>query len=164
MLTQWAITLIALSPGLFESAETPIGRVEAYGAILVCDEPVHDFGAVWKEQWLFHEFKVRNEGTEPAWMRVFYAFAGTMSRCEIAIQPGETIGVPYSLDSRKLRNRFEKSATLRLITPPDDQTCGRCGWLYWSEEHLQHCGPSCFVRRESPWCVHHSLEASCDAF
>lgn len=159
---------LALLRSMFPLADLapPIepARAEAYGAVLACDEPIHDFGTLWAGPKLLHEFKVRNEGNETGWAQIHYSFSGTMAACIVAIESGETITVRWALDSRKLRNKFEKSLTLQLLPLQDDQTCGRCRKPYDDEVHLGWCGPRCVERVESPWCVRHSPDATCDGF
>lgn len=113
-------------------------RIEYNGAILVCDEPVHDVGTRWIGPPIEHKFAIRNEGVAVGWFRVFYSLVGVLSPCEVAIEPGETIYIAVSMRSNKLRGKFEKSITVRLLSEPPD-------------------------RIEQPWCIRRQFESACEA-
>ncbi len=89
-------------------------------AIIVCDEPVADVGTIWAGPKIRHLFPIRNKGTETAWIRVYYSMVGTHGTCTAAIDPGETVYVIMNLDSRRMRERFEASASVYLVDPPAD--------------------------------------------
>ncbi len=149
-----------------EFKESSPAGVEYNGAILVCDEPVHDYGTFWVGPKLSHEFSVRNEGKEEGWMKVSYAFAGTSTPCIARIERGETIYVrgwfKGSIDSRRLRGHFEKSVTLKMLPDPSE-ACARCLHRYDSSQHSLTCGAVCFERKEHPWCIRRPFEAGCEA-
>src|SRR5262245_59371368 len=111
-------------------------RIEYNGAILVCDEPVHDVGTRWIGPPVDHQFAIRNEGDAAGWIGVIYS-GGPPKQCLALIESGETIHIPVHLRSEKLRGRFEKSITLRLL-------------------------PDAPERPESTWCIRRPLEGACD--
>ena len=82
-------------------------------------EPTHDFGTVWVGPVLKHTFKIKNEGTIPLEITRVKPSCG----CTIAgnyprvIQPGETGDFPFSVNSKKLRNKFEKGITVTSTDP-----------------------------------------------
>lgn len=151
----------------FASQAPPIepARAQAYGAALVCDDPVFDFGTVWVgsevEPRLEHGFRVRNEGGQRAWVRV--TAYGTTA-CQFEIQPGETVLLRRALKAKKLIGTFEKTLSLQIRAPLNDEICGQCGREHGSTDHFALCGPSSFPRFEMPGCVEHSSDRSCEAF
>ncbi len=131
----------------------PFRQPVAYDAVLVCDEPMHDFGTVWAGPRLTHTFEVRNGGSETVWVRRSIAGLTPFIPCRFKLEPGQAVYVPFSLDSTKLRGRFRKAITLRAIDPLDDETCCVCWRSYDSEHHDRSCGPVCRDCDETPWCI-----------
>jgi len=113
-------------------------RVEYNGAILVCDQPIHDVGCGWIGPPIKHEFPIHNEGGNSAWMRIYYSVGGVLRPCIATIEPGETIYVELSMRSDKLRGRFEKLITVKILS-----------------DERQHV--------EQPWCIRRPFEDACEA-
>lgn len=113
-------------------------RAEYNGAILVCDEPEYEAGSGWVGPPVQHQFAIRNDGSNSAWVRVYYSLGGVLRPCITEVESGETIHIAISMRSDKLRGRFEKLITVRVL--PD------------SSEPV-----------EQPWCIRRPLENACEA-
>ncbi len=154
MLTSAAMFLVLMAPTPTEPAGRAVARHPDYDAVLVCDEPVHDFGIVEVAPVLQHEFHVRNEGTQTAFVKIVPAGGWG---CQAFISPGETILVPISLRSQKIRGAFEKGIRVTILPPNWDEVCGQCQKSYETQEHAAQCGPSCYERRVDDSCVRRIL-------
>jgi len=109
-------------PNLPEGAK-PVAKV---------DEVTHSFGSVWIGPTLKHEFTLTNAGNAPLEITKVRPACG----CTIAgtypktLAPGESGKFPFSMDSNKLRGKFEKSITISTNDPatPDLQLklAGEC--------------------------------------
>ena len=91
--------------------------------IIKAEEVTHDFGTVWTGPVLVHSFTILNDGEAPLEItRVKPScgctIAGTYPR---TIQPGESGRFPFSINTRKLRNRFRKSITISSNDPVTPQ-------------------------------------------
>ena len=152
MLTQFAACepsrvarMIPTGPRIEAVTDPPPGTEAERGRrkpILVVDDPIHDFGEVWVGPILKHEFKIKNIGGELAYVKVIRpgAWSGTPN---VWIEPGQTVGLTFSLPTRKLRRNFTHGITLILMPAPKSSTCLRCGANYEDEVHLSRCGPVC---------------------
>ena len=164
-MANWLLTLFVLSgfgltfpsacqwqsrPPFPDATQDRLNENRISGPYLVCDEPIYDFGTVWVGPTLKHEFVVRNIGSETAWVKPI-SYSLRMSTCRFSIPPGDAVRLPVVFKTNKLRSRFEKSITLRLISPPADDFCLDCRHSYDSARHLQRCGPVCGGRHR--WCV-----------
>lgn len=123
----------------------------ASNAVLVCDDPIHEFGTVWAGQVLEHEFKVTNIGTELAKVRVTPPRAGTFSLPRVWIEPGQTVGITVFLRTDKLRGRFARGTILKLESIQDDTLCLVCRSFLDGERHLERCGPLCPPYEQAPF-------------
>jgi hypothetical protein len=94
------------------------------GPILVCDEPIHDFGEVWQGDELTHTFLVRNASPYRVEARLIVAGATTRPPDMHWFEPGETLPFTHTLNSWKVYGRFSKSLSLvvdRLHPIPDSE-------------------------------------------
>jgi len=86
---------------------------------IVIDEPVHDFGEQWMGPKLQHTFVVKNEGEVPLEILRVKPACG----CTVAgdypklVEPGKSGNFPFSLDSTKLRGKYEKAITIKTNDP-----------------------------------------------
>lgn len=113
-------------------------RIEYNGAILVCDEPVHNVGTQWIGPAIDHEFVLRNDGETVASIEVKYMVCCSHAPCYATIGPGETVRIPIHLDSCKFRGRFEKSIRVRFV-------------------------PSSERVKDNPGCIRRPFESACEA-
>ncbi|MCH7883723.1 MAG: redoxin domain-containing protein [Planctomycetes bacterium] len=88
-------------------------------AVIQCDESTHDFGTVWVGPALKHSFTIKNIGDKALKITRVKPACG----CTIAgpyprsIEPGESGEFPFSIATKKLRSRFEKSITVESSDP-----------------------------------------------
>lgn len=115
----------------------------ASNVVLVCDDPVHEFGTVWAGQALEHEFRVTNIGTELAKVRVVPPGAGSFDLPRVWIEPGQTVGITLFARTNKVRGRFAQTTTLKLESIRDDDMCFGCSGSLDGPRHLERCGPLC---------------------
>lgn len=86
---------------------------------IAVDEAVRDFGTIWSGPLLRHEFVIRNDGKSPLEITKVRPACG----CTVAgsypktIAPGESGRFPFTIDSSKLRSRFEKPITISSNDP-----------------------------------------------
>ncbi|MCH8253132.1 MAG: redoxin domain-containing protein, partial [Planctomycetes bacterium] len=83
-------------------------------------EPEHDFGEVWYGPKLEHTYKITNTGTAPLDIINVKPSCGCTKkgRHPKSIAPGETGEFAFTLDTKKLRNAFNK--TIRVTTNDPD--------------------------------------------
>lgn len=87
--------------------------------IIACDEPVHDFGTVWRGPALKHNFTIRNNGVSVLKIKRVKPSCG----CTVTqgypkeLRPGETGQFGFKLQSAKLHGKFEKSITITSNDP-----------------------------------------------
>jgi len=87
--------------------------------VITALEPVHDFGTTWAGPKLETTFEVKNEGPVPLDILKVRTSCG----CTIAgqhpqkIMPGEIGKFPFSINSDKLRGKYEKTATIMSNDP-----------------------------------------------
>ena len=80
---------------------------------------VHEFGETWIGPKLQHTFKITNKGSKPLQILKVRPSCG----CTIAgnyprtLEPGETGEFPFSINSNKLRGKYEKSITVTSNDP-----------------------------------------------
>lgn len=106
-------------PDAAEPAPVPALDVKGPKAVITVDETVHDFGSVWSGPTLQHSFSIKNTGDAPLEIKKVKPSCG----CTIAgtypntIAPGDSGSFPFSMNSSKLRSRFEKSITISSNDP-----------------------------------------------
>lgn len=137
MLLALAAIWIVLTPESLEPTLPNPSRIQLHGAIIVCDQPTHDFGIRWVGPDLNHEFELHNDGMEPAWVRISHA-GGPTGGCMAPIEAGETIYLPVSMRSDKVRGKFEKGISVRMLPASGGQS-------------------------ETPWCIRRPFENACEA-
>ena len=87
--------------------------------IISPESPVHDFGTSWVGPKLEHTFKITNKGSEPLKIEKVRPSCG----CTVAgaypkeLAPGATGEFPFSVNSKKLRGKYEKSITITSNDP-----------------------------------------------
>ncbi len=87
--------------------------------VIHAEVPVHDFGEIWIGPNIKHTFTLTNKGDKPLNIQRVKPSCG----CTVAgnyprkIAPGETGKFPFSINSKKLRGRFEKSITITSDDP-----------------------------------------------
>lgn len=122
------------------SAAEPAGPAESHDTRprvkLVCNHPVHDVGTIWAGPDIEHEFIVRNEGTEGAWIRL-YGYGWPQQTFFLDALGAHAINV--RLNTRKLHKHFVKSATLKVIEPKH-RTSPLCGL----STHKGNACPTCY--------------------
>lgn len=69
---------------------------------MVCDRPLHDFGALENTQVVNHVFTLRNEGDETAVFKQVVSSCSCLSATPSSgqVSPGETLGLRLSVDLR----------------------------------------------------------------
>lgn len=94
-------------------------QVGEEGPVIKAPEPVQDFGTVWAGPTLKHTFIIKNEG--PKTLDILKV--KTSCGCTVAgqyprkLKPGESGEFPFSINSNKLRGRFEKTVTVSSNDP-----------------------------------------------
>jgi hypothetical protein len=125
-------------------------RHPVHDVVIVCDEPIHDFGTIWGSQDLRHAVEIRNDGTEDAFLRLSHI---STPSCHFIIEPRQTVYAAMALRSEKLRSKFNKHVNLSFVENVDEMRCTQCeGWMN-GERHLQQCGEVCFEPMSSEGCV-----------
>jgi len=119
------------------------------GAVLVCDDPTHDFGTVWSDARLRHTFRIRNVGNETGWFKVLVGCSCWYRRFPIRIDPGETIYFPVEQRTKMIRGRFKRSITLYAVAPPTGPVCPNCLDAYDSPRHVARCGVPSIIRQQA---------------
>lgn len=114
------------------------------GPILVCDEPIHDFGTVYAGAELKHVFIIRNDGDETAWVK-WWRMGTLCINCRFSLAPRQSTMLAVALNSKRIHGRFETPVTLTWISPSDDDTCRECRARHDSRRHLWLCGPFCLA-------------------
>ncbi|MFQ5590854.1 MAG: redoxin family protein, partial [Phycisphaerae bacterium] len=99
--------------------ETPKTPQEGPKPKIVIPEPVHDFGETWMGPKLTHTFVIKNEGDAPLHIeRVKPACGCTLAGAHPkVIQPGGSGEFPFSINSKKLRGKYEKSISVQTDDP-----------------------------------------------
>lgn len=95
-----------------KAAVEPMDPPAYAGPILVCDEPIHDFGEVWQGDELTHTFLVRNASPYRVEARLIVASASIGPPDLYWFEPGETLPFTHTLNSWKVYGRFSKSLSL----------------------------------------------------
>lgn len=98
---------------------TPPAVPEGPKPVIHCDEPVHDFGTTWVGPPLNHTFILRNLGDVPLQItRVRPACGCTKAGpSPSTIAPGESGSFPFTINSNKVRGRYEKAITITSNDP-----------------------------------------------
>ncbi|MBI4718845.1 MAG: redoxin domain-containing protein [Planctomycetes bacterium] len=84
-----------------------------------CDEPTKDFGETWMGPTLTHAFIIKNEGQAPLEITKVRPACG----CTVAgehpkvLEPGKSGEFPFSINSTKLRGKYEKAITISTNDP-----------------------------------------------
>ncbi len=86
---------------------------------IVCDEATHSFGETWMGPKLSHTYTIRNDGKEALVITKVKPSCGcTKAGAHPAsIPPGESGEFSFSVDSKKLRGRFQKTVTISSNDP-----------------------------------------------
>jgi thiol-disulfide isomerase/thioredoxin len=91
---------------------------------IVVPNPVHDFGEIWSGTALRNVFVMRNEGTAPLEILKVRRTCG----CTEAgphpdkLEPGESGEFPFSLDSTKVKGKFNKEIKIETNDPSSPTT------------------------------------------
>lgn len=117
---------LALPPEYYKKTNQKVTKrivkpedVKGPRSIIHTDEPVHDFGEVWIGGKIKHTFTLTNKGDKALNIQRVKPSCG----CTVAgnyprkIEPGQTGKFPFSINSKKLRGRFEKSVTITSDDP-----------------------------------------------
>ncbi|MHC4696006.1 MAG: redoxin domain-containing protein, partial [Planctomycetota bacterium] len=112
------VPLTTAEMGLDEQPEPAAARTGPVGKIVV-PEPNHDFGEVWMGPKLEHTFVIKNEGEGPLNIeRVRPACGCTLAgKHPKVIEPGQSGEFPFTLNSKKLRGKYEKSISIQTDDP-----------------------------------------------
>lgn len=125
-----ALILLAMTCSFYAAGSLSIesDRIERDGAIVVCEEPVHDFGMVWSGEELRHTFVLRNEGVAAAYLRARPMTASREVR-EFVLPPLTECALTDHLNSRKLNGPFEKGWQVELLPCQTNEAVNRTNEL-----------------------------------
>jgi len=86
---------------------------------IVCDEPTYSFGETWMGPKLSHTYTIRNEGKEALVITKVKPSCGCTKAGShpASIPPGKSGEFSFSIDSKKLRGRFQKNVTISCNDP-----------------------------------------------
>ena len=111
LLVAWALpATTALAQAAEKGADGPVAYV---------DSTAHDFGVHWIGPDVSHTFKISNKGNKTLnILKVRPACGCTVAgKHPVKIEPGETGDFPFSVNSRKVAGKYEKSITVKTDDP-----------------------------------------------
>ena len=123
LLTSGALVLMTLAVTLAAARADDVGvsisPVTTAGPKFVCDEPVHDFGAIEQGTVVYHEFQYRNEGDAPLEIQDVVAPCGctVVKLSESVLAPGDSGTIEVSFDTARFRGHKTKSVFLSTNEP-----------------------------------------------
>lgn len=83
------------------------------------DSPAHDFGTTWIGPSLDHTFKITNKGSKTLDILKVRTSCGCVvaGKYPQTLEPGQTGEFPFSINSRKVRGRYEKTVRISSSDP-----------------------------------------------
>ena len=148
---------------IFSSLGTPGQLVGNSGteAGLFCREPVHDFGLIWagNPEWLCAWFEVVNGGQISVWVRL-HPSCSCLGTANFQIGPGATKPIPYCVNTKKVHENFERSASVQISNQPRYATCQRCGQALCVHPHDSNSASiSCAGRWSTPLSIEYAVRS-----
>lgn len=130
--------------------ETTVQLVEGPGGpTWVCDRPAIDFGEFWMGPDLCAEVRFVNHTNYVQWVKTYPAASCTGCGEFFFLPPSGEYTSQNWLHSNKLRGRFEKRITAKLLTGDKAvQRCTMCRMMFDSLQHENACGSICSLSDE----------------
>jgi thiol-disulfide isomerase/thioredoxin len=115
----WTTATIAQQPVKTPADPAKAPEAGAAGPVISVENSAHDFGTTWIGPTLDHSFKITNKGSEPLEiMRVRPSCGCTIAgKYPQKLEPGETGEFPFSINSHKVRGKYEKYVTVMSNDP-----------------------------------------------
>ena len=86
--------------------------------VLVCDEPVYDFGTVWAGEVIEHEFEVKNVSPGTVWVRSRINRSGAYPSGPYKIHPQQVVRIPIKFSTKRMAGDQELKMWVRVVPPP----------------------------------------------